>query len=130
MKSYIPVVIIMATIFALSHTPGDQLPLPQNIFALDKFFHTIAYTALGLSAIFAVRTRFAQEQRSTSLYVLLFCLAYGISDEFHQSFIAYRTPSLLDVFADITGGILAVSIVTLWLQKQKKATFQTDGKSL
>lgn len=128
MKSFIPVVIIMAIIFGLSHTPGDQLPQSTNGF--DKLFHTIAYAALGLSALFAVRKKFQQAPGVTSLMVILFCLAYGISDELHQSFIPNRSPSVHDILADITGGMLAVLTWTMWSKIPKKTPFQTNGKAL
>lgn len=115
MISFAPVFAVMATIFALSHTPGGALPECAN--GMDKLFHILAYTALGLSALFAKRQRLAEKPTSTALFVILFCLAYGISDEFHQSFIPGRTPSALDLLADVSGGIAAITAWSLWVWK-------------
>lgn len=106
MIAFVPVLSVMATIFLLSHTPGEQLP--HSVEGWDKILHTIAYTGLGLAALFALRRNFIRRPRLTSLLVVLFCLCYGISDEFHQSFIPGRSPSLADIAADVTGGLLAV----------------------
>jgi VanZ family protein len=105
----------MVTIFILSHTPGSELPECAN--GMDKLFHLLAYTALGLTALFAKRKRFARAPRSTALFVIFFCLAYGISDEFHQFFIPGRTPSLLDLLADLSGGLVAITAWSLWVWK-------------
>lgn len=41
----------------------------------------------------------------------IFCSLYGISDEWHQSFIAGREADLLDWLADSTGAIIALSFI-------------------
>lgn len=43
---------------------------------------------------------------------LLLCLLYGMSDEFHQSFVPDRTPSVLDVAADTVGACIGIVIRT------------------
>jgi VanZ family protein len=50
------------------------------------------------------------------LLVVLFCLLYGISDEFHQSFIPDRMPSILDLIADTAG---AAVVVLIWYVMRK-----------
>jgi VanZ family protein len=113
--SFLPVISIMAIIFAFSHMQGSQLP--DGVNGQDKFFHIIAYTALGLTAIFAVREQWQKKTAVISAGIILFCFLYGISDEFHQSFIPGRTPSGFDLMADLTGGIIAAGI---WFIRHKK----------
>lgn len=115
MISFIPVLTVMGTIFLLSHTTGAALPI--DLHGFDKLLHIIAYTALGLSALFAVRERYRKNPYIISLAIILFCLVYGISDEFHQSFIPGRTPSFLDLVADLTGGVVAVTAWGVWAKK-------------
>ncbi|HHB76440.1 MAG TPA: VanZ family protein, partial [Desulfobulbus sp.] len=43
--------------------------------------------------------------------VVIFCLLYGVSDEWHQSFVPGRTPDILDIAADTFG---AAVMVLLW----------------
>ena len=42
---------------------------------------------------------------------MLLSAAYGVSDEFHQRFVANRTPDIHDWFADVGGALLGVAIV-------------------
>ncbi|MEA3546467.1 MAG: VanZ family protein [Thermodesulfobacteriota bacterium] len=112
----IPMLAVMGIIFFLSHQP--HLSFDLEVSHQDKIFHAIAYGVLAASTLFAVlppgRRVFRSRSRLmlTGLGVVLFCLFYGISDEFHQSFIPGRESSLLDVAADTAG---AVIVVSLWL---------------
>ncbi len=108
---YIPMLSVMGIIFFLSHQPGDSLNLP-DIPDLDKLLHLAAYGVLALTVLFAVPAEtYRQNPRRLSLLVVVFCLFYGVSDEFHQSFVPNRCPSLLDLAADTAG---AVAAVLLW----------------
>ncbi len=112
----VPVAVVMGTIFFLSHQPGTELELPP-IPALDKVAHAVMYALLAAAAIYAVpqenrRTR----PKQTCWLVILFCLFYGMSDEFHQTFIPGREASFGDIAADLTGAAL---LVFLWRKKYK-----------
>ncbi|MGH8657315.1 MAG: VanZ family protein [Gammaproteobacteria bacterium] len=50
--------------------------------------------------------------------VLTVTILYGISDEFHQSFVPGRQPSWYDVLADGLGGLLGVLAVALQTQRR------------
>jgi VanZ family protein len=50
--------------------------------------------------------RSAQVWLATSIASL-----YGISDEFHQSFVPGRTPDVVDWLADTSGALLAVLLI-------------------
>ncbi len=98
---------VMATIFLLSHTPGDDLPSAFGGF--DKLCHGAAYATLALSCLYAIDPiRRDRNFFLTGCAVVLFCLLYGISDEYHQSFIPGRSPDWHDIVADTTGALLAV----------------------
>ncbi len=47
-----------------------------------------------------------------ALKTVVFCLVYGMTDEFHQSFISQRSVSGLDLLADLAGAMLVCGI---WL---------------
>ncbi len=107
----------MGIIFFLSNQPGDSLDLP-DIPDLDKGLHCIVYGVLALSALFAVpEYKYQANPFWVSLLVVLFCLLYGISDEFHQSFIPGRFPSVLDLLADTIG---AVVVVLVWFRMKNR----------
>ena len=107
----------MGIIFFLSNQPGDSLDLP-DIPDLDKGLHCIVYGVLALSALFAVpEYKYQANPFWVSFLVVLFCLLYGISDEFHQSFIPGRFPSVLDLVADTIG---AMVVVWIWYRMKRK----------
>ena len=100
----------MGILFFLSSQPGDSLDLP-DIINLDKGLHVIAYGVLALSALFAVpEQKYQANPFKISLLVVLFCLLYGISDEFHQYFVPGRMSSIIDLMADTMGAVVAVWI--------------------
>ena len=111
----VPVLLLMGTIFFLSHQPGTQLQLPY-IFGLDKLSHGVAYATLAAAMLYAAprKALFLQPWRVGAL-IVLFCLLYGMTDEYHQSFIPGRVPSFGDIIADVTGAGL---LVFLWLRYQ------------
>ena len=112
----VPVTLVMGTIFMQSHQSGDSFSLP-NISNIDKLVHCLVYAVLGLTAIFALTPQFRQRRPwLASGVVVLFCLFYGISDEFHQSFIPGRISSGADLAADALGGVVAVVGYWAWRQ--------------
>lgn len=110
---YLPLLGIMTTIFILSHSSGDHLP--SGDYGLDKVCHLLAYAALAAAFLHALPPGFREGRfRLTAVVTVLFCLVYGISDEFHQSFIAGRMSSWQDLLADAAGAALLVLIWRWW----------------
>lgn len=96
----------MAVIFAASSIP-DLTALPGGI--SDKSGHGLGYAILGgllLRALAGGRLR--NVTWGTAAAAILLATAYGVSDEFHQSFVPGRTPDVHDVMADAIGAGLAV----------------------
>ncbi|MEW6427065.1 MAG: VanZ family protein [Thermodesulfobacteriota bacterium] len=114
-----PLLGMMGLIFFLSHQPGDRLDLPA-FFMADKAAHAFAYFLLGGTVILALggRRRGLPSPLATALVTVLFCLLFGILDEFHQSFIPRRSADGADVLADICGGALAAAVWTLYLRRR------------
>ena len=50
---------------------------------------------------------------STVGYLLLIVLAYAGLDEFHQSFVPSRTPAIIDVLFDFSGGVLGLLMAAI-----------------
>ena len=106
----LPLVAVMTTIFVLSHQPGDTLPLPAVV-NLDKLLHLMAYTTLGLCFLLALPPDWhIRRPRAVAVATVLFCLCYGLSDEFHQRFVPGRFSGVDDLVFDTLGGLLAVTI--------------------
>ncbi len=114
-------ILVMGTIFFLSNQPGDTLSLP-DVPNIDKVLHAGIYGLLALTTLFAIgkKTTLARPCQ-VSFLVVVFCMFYGITDEYHQSFVPGRTPSIWDLCADTIGALL---MVILWsrflLQNDKK----------
>ncbi len=119
----VPMLAVLGTIFFLSHQPGDTIVLP-DVPDIDKLLHSLVYGILAATTLYAVpKNRAGDSPVRTGILVILFCLAYGISDEFHQSFIPGRCPSIWDIGADLLG---AVVVVLFWLHK-KGCRFRFSG---
>jgi VanZ family protein len=53
----------------------------------------------------------------TAIVAVFYCFLYGISDEYHQSFIPGRFVSGWDVAADVFGASL---VAWFWLRRRRK----------
>jgi len=96
----------MGVLFWLSNQPSIDAPLLFT--GQDKIFHAGIYGILGLFLLGTMRRPLAgYTTRQISLSVIIASL-YGISDEFHQSFVPGRSPDVWDWAADTTGALLAV----------------------
>lgn len=118
---FIPMLIVMGTIFYLSHQPGDKLQLP-HFWQSDKIFHGIGYAGLAGAIFFALQpwaSRLSAFWSSSG--VVGICTLYGLLDEFHQSFIPHRSVSAFDVLADMCGALLVVGL-WYWLGTTKRKT--------
>lgn len=112
----LPAAGMMAMIFFLSHQPGDALPLPA-LPGLDKLLHLIVYGLLAASLIAACSPAVRHSRPGlVAIGTVLWCLVYGISDEFHQSFIPGRCVSVLDIVADTFGATL---VAVGWLYHRR-----------
>ena len=70
----------------------------------DKLIHMIEYAVLGMLTYHAVGTAgWAPKGAWRIVLVIVIGIAYGASDEFHQSFVPTRSPDVHDVMADAAG---------------------------
>lgn len=114
----------MATIFLLSHQPEGSIPLP-TLPGLDKLAHLAIYGLLAAGLIRAFGQRMRQSRPGpVVMLTIMCCLLYGISDEFHQSFIPGRSVSSLDILADTAGAVL---VGLVWLSL-RRSFLQEDSK--
>lgn len=108
-----PAAVWAAVLFFLSALPDvDGSPLLFQ--GEDKVVHAGLYAVLGATLAWG-RLRSASLPPAWVLMVL--GLLYGASDEWHQSFVAGRDPSLGDWTADTVGVLLGYRI-TSWFVEQ------------
>ena len=83
-------------------------------FLLRKAGHFSEYAILGLLAVGAFRNSPHPALRHRwFLAALILVSAYAFLDEYHQSFVPSRTPSVYDSFIDIAGGLTAL-VLAMW----------------
>jgi len=109
--------LVMVVIFMLSALPGDELHQPFFP-GDDKVAHLVVYGALAAAALFAISPRWRRiYPAAVCLVVVMACLIYGISDEFHQSFVPGRNPSAADLVAD---GVGALIVCLAWFRYRRR----------
>ena len=117
---------ILTQLFQFFHIHMAPVTFDWIHFLVRKSAHMSEYAifALLLYRAFRPEHRFRWSAR-TALYVVVAAGLYSLSDEFHQSFVATRTASLVDCGIDTTGatfGILLIYIIS-------RFTYTTTSKS-
>ncbi len=136
---YVPLILWMAVIFFAStsefsasntallvqpllrwlfpHITNERMALFH--FLLRKAGHFTEYAILALLAARAFSTSSHTALRlSWFLAALILVSVYALSDEYHQSFVVSRTPSMYDSFIDMAGGLAAL---VLWRVARRPA---------
>jgi len=101
----------MAAIFTLSSIA--TLPsLPGGL--TDHTGHFIGYGLLGSLALRGFAgARWQGVNSSAAWQSVLFSSLYGVTDEYHQSFVPGRTPAVDDWVADTAGATIAALVLLL-----------------
>lgn len=103
----------MALIFFLSSIEyPDRVGLPENA---DKVIHFFEYAVL--SALFLLSFRKSGFIKNVFLLSVLLAGCYGMTDEYHQLFVAGRHASISDVFADFAGAFLGGYLANKHIKK-------------
>ena len=94
---------------------------------IRKLGHVSEYAILALLLWRAVRSGSALHMKMSLLFgaVLLASAFFAASDEFHQSFVRSRTPSVRDVLLDVAGAFLGLLIGASFAQRHPKQTRST-----
>jgi len=85
--------------------------------------HMLAYGLLALTVLWFVMSAQPAGLLNVALKTVFVCLLYGMSDEFHQSFIPGRSVSVIDLLADLVGSIL---VCTIWLRNRAFRVILTE----
>ncbi len=94
-------------------------------FALRRLGHLIEYAVLAAFLWRALRNGTSIRAKMSTLFagVWVVCAIFAATDEFHQSFIASRSASLLDVMIDTSGAVVGLAICVLfaaWANREFK----------
>jgi VanZ family protein len=112
------VVAWMAVVFAVSSIsnlgPAARVP--------DWISHPMEY---GVGAVLLCRALEDGRRRpltlSTALTATLLATAYGVTDEYHQSFVPGRTADPMDVVKDLAGAAAGCVLYREWRRRQAAA---------
>lgn len=108
--SWAPAILWAVVIFALSAQPS----LPSAGVS-DKQAHLATYALLaGLCLMGLTGWRQRRIAGGPALVAFVMAVLYGVSDEWHQSFVPGRTPDVADVAADAIGAALVVGGAWAW----------------
>ena len=113
-RYWIPATLYMALIFWLSSRPSPEELRIIPLIARLKIVHMIEYGMLYYFVWHALRA--TSTYRPVEILILAFFIVvlYGLTDEFHQIFVAGRTARLIDVVADGIGGIITAFVLKLF----------------
>lgn len=94
-------------IYWLSDQASLQQPFDFGFEYQDKLYHAGAYSIMGLLAWRSFK-HLMSSPIILALLSIAFCSLYGLSDEWHQSFIVGRESDVADWVADTSGAVMAV----------------------
>ena len=108
-----PVVAYMAVIFYVSSEP-DVAEVATNLVS-DKILHGVEYAVLAVLVVRALLGGLPRRARgSVIIAAILITIAYGASDEFHQSFVPGRSADWIDLAADAGGACAGAAACWAW----------------
>ncbi len=117
-KFWFPVFGYSAIIFYLSSIPAGAPILSLPIW--DKLEHTLEYLPLGFLVSRALAHSKPWHKWGIWVFAALGGFAYGLSDEFHQSFVPGRESSIWDAGADFFGSAIGAGTYLFAIAKGRK----------
>ncbi len=109
----------IATIYYLSSLSG--LDIGIDFAAKDKLFHMATYGLLGLFILGTMRLSTMGYSYNQVTLATLIATAYGITDEWHQSYVPGRTSDPLDLVADCIGALLVTLAARAFMRRRLAA---------
>jgi len=92
------------------------------LIVMRKCAHVGEYAVLALLLWRALRSVPTLQTKRPILFiaVLIACAVFAASDEFHQSFVKSRTPSIRDVLLDVSGALMGLLISASFAFRRSK----------
>jgi VanZ family protein len=117
-----PAILLMLGIFFLSSRQRVSVADSFTInFIFFKSLHVIEYATLFFLVFRAMYKTFSNLELSKILFLsVIICVAYAISDEVHQTFVPTRNGTIIDVFIDTIGILIAKYYTEKYIQVIKK----------
>jgi VanZ family protein len=96
----------MAAIWIMSSLPSNHfVELPDSTLdrTIKESLHLIEFAILYVLLVLAFLTRRGTFTTGLNVFCAVLAGLYGLTDEIHQSFYAYRSASWFDLVKDVTG---------------------------
>jgi VanZ family protein len=96
----------MGAIWIMSSLPSNHfVELPDSTLdrTIKESLHLIEFAILYVFLVLAFLTRKAPFTMALNVFCAILAGLYGLTDEIHQSFYAYRSASWFDLVKDVTG---------------------------
>ena len=122
-------IIYMVAIWVMSSMSSDAIvELPDSTWdgAIKESLHLVEFGILYLLLALALLTMRELNSTINMILMLISCL-YGLTDEIHQSFVPYRSATIIDLVKDVIG-VLVASWVLYGAYREKR--FPRFGKFL
>lgn len=110
---WLPAVLWMAVIFAVSSLTGSQVPGRFSVAG-----HLGEYAVLGALLLWAYGPS-AASSATSALRAFVIAVLYGAGDEIHQLFVAGRTSDPLDWATDAAGAAAGILLLAAWLTRSR-----------
>lgn len=109
-----PFLAALAVVFWLSSL--SYIPMTKHV--SDKLLHAVGYTGLSVLALRAFHGGFNRLRVAPTMFSAVAITLWGVSDEFHQTFVPGRDASGWDLLADVFGFAIAVVVVAIWTRSR------------
>ena len=117
--------LIMAAIFGFSSVSSADMPVFGFLdLIVKKGGHALGYGLLALSYLRGLKGDRNEISSRWLFMAWVMATLYSITDEFHQSFVTGRNPTLIDVLIDSFGAVVTL-ILTNRYYKQKRPAMRT-----
>lgn len=106
--------------FNIIDNQSQDILIDKCQFVVRKTAHFTVYATLGILTYMAVCI---SKFKFPYLIASVICLAYAVSDEFHQYFVPGRSCELRDICIDFSGsvtGIIAITAIIMIIKKPKR----------
>lgn len=117
-----PAVLMMAAIFGFSSIPSVDMPSFGLLdFLVKKGGHALGYGLLALCYLHGLKGDSKVINLRWTYAAWTLAALYSASDEFHQSFVPGRYPSITDVLIDSLGAAVALFLAYKFYRQKRPA---------